>query len=105
MCIWPLELLHARLSDKHKETFWIDARAFQRGGTEFFELQSVTHTARPSLTQFDRLLEAGNITVDHLIKKKITGSVVEKGPLFKIEKNRLAELFYGLPKKYRIGRG
>ena len=102
VCIWPLKLLHARLSDKHKETFWIDARAFQRGGTEFFELQSVTHTARPSLTQFDRLLEAGNITVDHLIKKKITGSVVEKGPLFKIEKNRIAELFYGLPKKYRI---
>jgi len=102
VCIWPLKLLHVRLSDKHKETFWIDARAFKKGSTEFFELQSVTHTARPSLTQFDRLLEAGNITVDHLIKKKVTGSVVEKGPLFKIEKNRIAELFYGLPKKYRI---
>ena len=52
------------------------------------------------MTHFDRLIEAGNITVDHLIKKKITGAVVEKGPLFKIEKNRIAELFYGLPRKY-----
>jgi len=102
VCIWPMQLLHARLSEKHKETFWIDARAFRRGTTEYFDLQSVTHTARPSVTQFDRLLETGNISVDHLIKKKASGSAVEKGPLFKIEKNRLAELFYGLPRKYRI---
>ena len=105
VCIWPMDLLHKRLSDKHKETFWISARAFRSGTTEYFELHSVTHTTRPSMTHFDRLLEVGNITVDHLIKKKITGAVSEKGPLFKIEKNRIAELFYGLPRKYSLTGG
>lgn len=102
VCIWPLPLLHQRLSEKHRETFWIEARSLMIGRTEHFELQSVVHTTKPNHTQFDRLLGAGNITVDHLIKKESSGAVVEKGPLFKIEKNRIAELFYGLPRKYTI---
>jgi len=35
------------------------------------------------------LLEQGIVTLDHLIKRKSTGSVVEKVPLFKIKPNAL----------------
>jgi len=53
----------------------------------------VEHTKKPIVSQFDILIEQGIITLDHLIKRKSTGSVVEKGPLFKIKPNALGLLF------------
>ncbi|MFA5177325.1 MAG: MvaI/BcnI family restriction endonuclease [Kiritimatiellia bacterium] len=89
---WQLDNLHARLLEKHRETFWINASACHRDGKEFFVLKSVRHTRGPSSAQFDELLEEGHITVDHLIKRK-DGRVSEKGPLFKLPKQRIPALF------------
>ena len=102
ICIWRLDKLHERLAEKHRETFWVKAKSIQRGGNEWFQLESATHTTRPSLNQFDRLLTDGTVTMDHLIKRKANGRVTEKGPLFKIDRPRLGELFLGEPRSYSL---
>lgn len=91
--VWGLETLHKRLLEKHNETFWIAADSVTIGGKEYFQYKKVEHTKKPIVSQFDILLEQGIITLDHLIKRKLTGSVVEKGPIFKIKPNSLDLLF------------
>ncbi len=91
--VWGLETLHNRLLEKHNETFWIAADSLSIGGKEHFQFKKVEHTKKPIVSQFDILLEQGIITLDHLIKRKSTGSVVEKGPIFKIKPNALDLLF------------
>ena len=91
--VWGLETLHKRLLEKHNETFWIAADSKMVDGREFFQYKKVEHTKRPIISQFDILLEQGIITLDHLIKRKATRSVVEKGPIFKIKPNSLDLLF------------
>ena len=90
---WNLETLHNRLLEKHNETFWIAADSIIIGNKEHFQFKKVEHTRKPIVTQFDILLEQGIITLDHLIKRKPTGSVVEKGPIFKIKPTALDLLF------------
>lgn len=91
--VWGLETLHKRLLEKHNETFWIAADSIMIEGKEHFQYKKVEHTKKPIVSQFDILLEQGIITLDHLIKRKSTGSVVEKGPIFKIKPNALDLLF------------
>lgn len=91
--VWGLDTLHKRLLEKHNETFWIAADSVTIGGKEHFQYKKVEHTKKPIVSQFDILLEQGIITLDHLIKRKPTGSVVEKGPIFKIKPNALDLLF------------
>lgn len=91
--VWGLETLHNRLLEKHNETFWIAADSKTIDGKEYFQYKKVEHTKKPIVSQFDILLEQGIITLDHLIKRKATGSVVEKGPIFKIKPNSLELLF------------
>jgi MvaI/BcnI restriction endonuclease family len=91
--VWNLETLHNRLLEKHNETFWIAADSIMIDNKEHFQYKKVEHTRKPIVTQFDILLEQGIITLDHLIKRKPTGSVVEKGPIFKIKPNSLGLLF------------
>lgn len=90
---WQLETLHNRLQEKHSETFWIAADSVQIDGKEHFQYKKVEHTKKPIVSQFDILIDQGVITLDHLIKRKPTGSVVEKGPIFKIKPNALDLLF------------
>lgn len=91
--VWGLETLHNRLLEKHNETFWIAADSLMIEGREHFQYKKVEHTKKPIVSQFDILLEQGIITLDHLIKRKASGSVVEKGPIFKIKPNALDLLF------------
>ena len=102
VCIWSLDRLHERLREKHRETFWVKAKSIRDNTKEWFQLESVTHTTQPSLIQFDRLLTDGTVSVDHLIKRNAKGRVSEKGPLFKIERSRLGELFLGEPHHYSL---
>lgn len=91
--VWTLDKLHERLSEKHKETFWVAADTMQIDGKEHFQYKQVEHTKKPIVSQFDILLEQGLITLDHLIKRNSKGKVVEKGPIFKIKPNSLNLLF------------
>lgn len=102
VAIWRMKHLEDRLLEKHRETFWIKARPERLVGSEYFHLESVVHTRNPNLPQLERLLSDGTVTVDHLIKRKPSGGAQEKGPLFKIVKERIPELFMGIPNRYSL---
>ncbi len=102
VAFWRLEKLHAVLESKHKETFWVHARKLIRKGTEHFILESVTHTKGPSASQFDQFVIDGVVTLDHLVRCLSSGRVGERGPLFKVQRQRLSELFTGNPQSYQL---
>lgn len=91
--VWSLDMLHKRLKEKHRETFWVQADSTYIDGREHFQYSFVEHTKKPITSQFDILVDQGIITLDHLIKRDSNGKVVEKGPLFKIKPNGLDLLF------------
>lgn len=99
--VWPLETLHSRLNEKHKETFWVEANSTYINGREHFQYSLVEHTKKPITSQFDILIDQGIITLDHLIKRNSKGKVVEKGPIFKIKPKGL-ELLFPPSEKYHL---
>lgn len=90
---WSFEGLRKSLVEKHNETFWVSANVRQIDDHDHFEFRDVLHTRKAIATQFDVLLEQGEITMDHLIKRNAAGRVSEKGPLFKINAASLPLLF------------
>ncbi len=90
---WKFDVLRKRLLTKHNETFWVGAATSKIGGTEHFHYKKVLHTRVPFATNFHTLCQEGVITLDHLIKRDVSGRVVEKGPLFKINPSDLGLLF------------
>lgn len=91
--VWILTNLKSRLLEKHNETFWINAESELIDGIEHFNLKKVLYTKKPDSYIFQLLLEQGEISIDHLIKKDKNGKVIEKGPLFKISKKGFTVLF------------
>ncbi|UWX03666.1 MvaI/BcnI restriction endonuclease family protein [Pseudoxanthomonas sp. NC8] len=90
---WPVEGLQAALLAKHPETFWVSAACKKDGDREAFKYEHVLHTLKPMASALPTLLEAGTITVDHLITRKLDGHVSEQGPLFKIPRKNFDLLF------------
>ncbi|CAC9498297.1 hypothetical protein BPUTSESOX_2280 [uncultured Gammaproteobacteria bacterium] len=91
--IWLMSDLKNRLLEKHNETFWVGADSTIINGVEHFQYQKILHTKKPIPSMFELLIEQGEITLDHLIKKDSKGRVSEKGPLFKISTSALSMLF------------
>ena len=90
---WRFEILRNRLLSKHNETFWIAAESSRIDNVEHFHYTKVLHTKLPFASNFHTLCGEGVITLDHLIKRDLSGKVVEKGPLFKINPSDLNLLF------------
>ncbi len=67
VAIWELGKLHDRLLTKHHETFWIDVETMIKNGNEYFRCSKIQHTKNPIISQFDILLDQGDITVDFLL--------------------------------------
>lgn len=99
--IWSLTTLHNRLLEKHKETFWVEAKSTFVDGREYFQYSIVEHTKKPIKSQFAILVDQGIITLDHLIKRYSNGKIVEKGPIFKIKPKGL-DLLFPPSEKYNL---
>jgi len=91
--VWLMSDLKNRLLEKHNETFWIGADTSMINGIEHFQYQKVLHTQKPIPSVFELLIEQGEITLDHLIKRNSKGGANEKGPFFKISNSALDMLF------------
>lgn len=90
---WPLEGLKDALLSKHPETFWVAASSRKTLVCEEFKYEHVLHTRRPMSAALPTLLEAGIITVDHMITRDMVGKVSEQGPAFKISRKDMELLF------------
>ena len=86
---WKLLKLHERLLIKHRETFWIDAETKIEGGKEYFRCTKILHTKNPIPSQFDVLLDQGQITVDFLLCRRSGGDTYS----FKIKSSARSLLF------------
>ena len=87
---WRLMKLHERLLSKHRETFWIDVETEQRDGHEYFRCTEIEHTKNPLPSQFDILLDQGEISVDFLLCRPSGNGDTYS---FKIKKKARALLF------------
>ncbi|MCK5111167.1 MAG: MvaI/BcnI restriction endonuclease family protein [Arcobacteraceae bacterium] len=99
--VWPLKKLKTRLLEKHNETFWISAKSETIKGIEHFHLEKILYTKKPNPSLFQLLIEQGEITIDHLIKRGNDGKVKEKGPLFKIS-NKGFQILFPKPIEYKL---
>lgn len=86
---WQLMNLHERLLTKHRETFWIDAETKKDGSRELFRVNEILHTKNPIPSQFDVLLDQGQITVDFLLCRDSGGDTYS----FKIKSKARPLLF------------
>lgn len=86
---WRLMQLHERLLTKHHETFWIDVETKRDSGREYFRVSEILHTKNPIPSQFDVLLDQGQITVDFLLCRDSGGDTYS----FKIKSKAKALLF------------
>lgn len=89
---WRMQVLRERLAESHPETLWVTALAQDRDGIEHFHYRFATHTGAPNVAMLEPLLQAGTVTMDHLISNK-RGRLTEKGPLFKIKPSNIHALF------------
>lgn len=91
---WSFQNLIDRLKEKHNSTFWVKAKSRVVKGKEEFLYTQVIYTRSPIETMLIPLIENGIITMDHLIAVKKSGDgIVEKGPLFKMNKKHFHLIF------------
>lgn len=89
VAVWELSKLHNRLLTKHRETFWIDVETKKECGKEFFRVSEILHTKNPITSQFDVLIDQGQISVDFLLCRDSGGDTYS----FKIKANARPLLF------------
>ena len=90
---WELNKLREALEQKHSKTMWVKAEVnIDEFGRECFHFTSARFTYGPLLSQFDRLLKDGNISVDFTLSSNGTRTR-DHGYLFKINPANLDILF------------
>ena len=94
---WQLINLHERLLTKHHETFWIEAETKKESGQEYFRVSQILHTKNPITSQFDVLLDQGQITVDFLLCRDSGGDTYS----FKIN-GKARHLLFPQSETYRL---
>jgi hypothetical protein len=92
VAVWELETLRYKLSDKHDETFWVEAKSKKIDGWEYLRFETVQHTRKPIIAQLSPSLSNGTISLDFTISDKGT-KVHDKGYLFKLLPKNRDQLF------------
>lgn len=104
VAVWALETLKSRLSEKHHETFWVQASSEFYDGKEFYRYDYVRHTRKPNTANLGSLFDAGIITLDYAMHLKDNGkSVRDHGYLFRTTKDKFSHIF-PLEKVYDLSR-
>jgi len=91
--VWALDTLKTRLSEKHKETFWVQASSEFYDGKEYFQYDYVRHTRKPNTSNLASLFDAGIITLDYAMYLKSSGHVRDHGYLFRTTSDKFTHIF------------
>ena len=93
VAVWALETLKMRLSEKHKETFWVQAEVKFEDGKEYFRYDLVKHTRKPNTSNLGSMFDAGIITLDYAMYLKKSGAVRDHGYLFRTTREKMKHIF------------
>ena len=93
VAVWALDVLKARLAEKHHETFWIQASSRIVDGKEYFQYDFVRHTRKPNTVNLASLFDAGIITLDYAMHIKPSGGVRDHGYLFRTTSDKFSHIF------------
>lgn len=93
VAVWALDVLKARLAEKHHETFWIQASSRVIDGKEYFQYDFVRHTRKPNTVNLASLFDAGIITLDYAMHIKPSGGVRDHGYLFRTTSDKFPHIF------------
>ena len=93
VAVWALDILKARLAEKHHETFWIQASSRVIDGKEYFQYDFVRHTRKPNTVNLASLFDAGIITLDYAMHIKPSGGVRDHGYLFRTTSDKFPHIF------------
>ena len=100
VALWELETLRNRLSEKHRETFWVKATNRIENDIEQFRFDSIVHTRKPNSHLLGALLEQSIITMDYTLSQKET-RVRDHGYIFKIKPVNV-DLLFPNPVSYEL---
>ena len=93
VAVWALDTLKARLTEKHKETFWVQAEPRLEDGKEYFRYDVVKHTRKPNTSNLGSMFDAGIITLDYAMYLKESGAVRDHGYLFRTTSEKMKHIF------------
>lgn len=85
--------IEQRLKEKHRETVFIAASTRGAGPDEKFHYRALTYCTDASVQSFIPLVESGNIMLEIRMHIKPDGSARNHGSGFRINKNKLPDLF------------
>jgi hypothetical protein len=97
---WTREILAKRLKEKHTETVFVSAHTRGKGKAEEFHFYGVTWCREPSVDEFVKLLQEGEVMLELRMHLKETGATRNHGSCFRIKQNRIKDLF-GFSKQIR----
>ena len=93
VAVWALDTLKMRLSEKHHETFWVQASSELYDGREFFRYDFVRHTRKPNTANLASLFDAGIIVLDYTMSMLPTGHERNHGYMFRTTIDKLSHIF------------
>lgn len=93
VAVWALDTLKERLSEKHRETFWVQASSEILEGKEYFQYDFVRHTRKPNTANIASLFDAGIITLDYAMHITPKGGVRDHGYLFRTTSDKFVHIF------------
>jgi len=90
---WLQKELKMKLDEKHNRCMFVYALKKGAGSNEEFFFKKAFYARRASITNFDKQLVHGNVSLDLVMHKKPNGTVRDHGFLFKIDRSYISSLF------------
>ena len=90
---WNFDKIEKRITEKHKESFFVFAQTKIENNIEYFLYNKVIYARSASLENFLNLIEQGKICQDFVMHKKENGSTRDHGFLWRIRNTSIPNLF------------
>lgn len=90
---WTFATLQNRLTEKHSQVAFVAAESRGVAANEQFRYHSVTWCAQPAVNELLRLIQSRRAMLELRMHVKESGAARNHGTAFRVQKNRLTELY------------